>query len=113
MDSCEGSGLSTIESSQDSHPLFLYFFIKQCCHKSYVTFCVSQICALPLLQINRQRLTSEIQRERESRREWKETRPDTRLPQSHAGGQGPYLRSLDYLGRGSEAKNRKDKKKVV
>ena len=28
-DSCEGSGLSTIESSQDSHPLFfIYFFNK-------------------------------------------------------------------------------------
>ena len=24
------------------------------------------------------------------------TRPDTRLPQSRAGGQGPYLRSLDH-----------------
>ena len=36
-DSCEGSGLSTIESSQDSHPLFIcIFFMKQCCHKSYV-----------------------------------------------------------------------------
>ena len=32
-----------------------------------------------------------------------ETRPDTRLPKSHAGGQGPYLRSLDHLGRSSEA----------
>ena len=39
------------------------------------------------------------------------TRPDTRLPQSRAGGQGPYLRSLDHLGRSSEAKNRKKKKK--
>ena len=27
------------------------------------------------------------------------TRPDTRLPKSRAGGQGPYLGSLDHLGR--------------
>ena len=40
------------------------------------------------------------------------TRPDTRLLQSRAGGQGPYLRSLDHLGRSSEAKNRKNPKKV-
>ena len=32
----------------------------------------------------------------------KETRPDTRLPMSRAGGQGPYLRSLDDVGRSSE-----------
>ena len=37
----------------------------------------------------------------------KETRPDTRLPQSRAGGQGLYLRSLNHLGRSSEAKDRK------
>ena len=35
---------------------------------------------------------------------WK-TRPDTRLPQSHAGGQGPYLRSVGRLGRSGKAKN--------
>ena len=40
------------------------------------------------------------------------TRPDTRLPQSRVGGRGPYLRSLDHLGRSSEAKNRKNPKKV-
>ena len=40
------------------------------------------------------------------------TRPDTRLPQSRAGGQGPYLRALDHLGRSSEAKDRKNPKKV-
>ena len=39
------------------------------------------------------------------------TRPDTRLPQLRAGGQGLYLRSLDYLGRSSEAENRKNPKK--
>ena len=39
-------------------------------------------------------------------------RPDTRLPQTRAGGQGLYLRSLDHLGRRSEAKNRKKTKKV-
>ena len=41
-----------------------------------------------------------------------ETRPDTRLPQSRAGGQGLYLRSLNHLGRSSEAKDRKNPKKV-
>ena len=40
------------------------------------------------------------------------TRPDTRLPQSRAGGQGLYMRSLDHLGRSSEAKDRKKTKKV-
>ena len=40
------------------------------------------------------------------------TRPDTRLPQSRAGGQGPYSRSHDYLGRSREAENRKKTKKV-
>ena len=34
----------------------------------------------------------------------KETRPDTRLPKSCAGGQGPYLRLLNQLGRSSEVK---------
>ena len=32
----------------------------------------------------------------------RKTRPDTRLPKSRAGGQGPYLRSPDHLGRSSE-----------
>ena len=32
------------------------------------------------------------------------TRPDTRLPKSRAGGQGPYLRSPDHLGRSSEVR---------
>ena len=40
------------------------------------------------------------------------TRPDTRLPQSHAGGQGLYLRSLNHLGRSIEAKDHKKTKKV-
>ena len=40
------------------------------------------------------------------------TRPDARLPQSRAGGQGPYLRSLDHLGRSSEAKNHRNPQKV-
>ena len=40
------------------------------------------------------------------------TRLDTRLPQSRAGGQGQYLRSLEHLGRSSEAKDRKNIKKV-
>ena len=29
----------------------------------------------------------------------RETRPDTRLTQSRVGGQGPYFRSPDHLGR--------------
>ena len=41
----------------------------------------------------------------------RKTRSDTRLPQSRAGGQGPYLRSLHHLGRSSEAKDRKNPKK--
>ena len=40
------------------------------------------------------------------------TRPDTRLPKSRAGGQGPYLRPLHHLGRSSKAKDRKNPKKV-
>ena len=40
------------------------------------------------------------------------TRPDTRLPQSRAGGQGLYLRSLNHLGRSGEAKDCKNQKKV-
>ena len=39
--------------------------------------------------------------------------PDTRLPQSCAGGQGPYLRSVDYLGRSSEAKDRNNPEQVM
>ena len=42
----------------------------------------------------------------------KVTRPDTRLPQLRVGGQGPYLRSLDHLGRSREAKDHKNPKKV-
>ena len=38
------------------------------------------------------------------------TRPDTRLSKSGAGGQGPYLRSLDRSGRSSEVKEIKSKK---
>ena len=41
------------------------------------------------------------------------TRPDTRLAQSRVGEQGPYLMSLHHLGRSSEAKDRKNPKKVV
>ena len=37
---------------------------------------------------------------------WNETRPDTQ------GGQELYLRSLDHLGRSSEAKDRENPKKV-
>ena len=40
------------------------------------------------------------------------TRPDTRLPQSRAGWQGPYLRSVGHLGRSSEAKDRKTKSRM-
>ena len=34
----------------------------------------------------------------ESMNKWKKTRPVTRLPQSRAGGQEPYLRSVDHFG---------------
>ena len=37
------------------------------------------------------------------------TRLDTRLPHSRAGRQGPYSTSLDHLGRGSGAKDRKNR----
>ena len=40
------------------------------------------------------------------------TRPDTQLPQSCVGGQGPYLRSLNHLGRSSEVNDCKKTKKV-
>ena len=35
-----------------------------------------------------------------------ETRLDTWLPKSRAGGQGSYLRSLDHLGRSSGVKKK-------
>ena len=38
--------------------------------------------------------------------------PDTRLPRSRAGGQGPYLRSVEHLGRSGIAKNPINAKKV-
>ena len=38
--------------------------------------------------------------------------PDTRLPQSRAGGQGPYLRSAEHLGRSSKAEKLKNAKEV-
>merc|ERR1711911_426049 len=40
------------------------------------------------------------------------TRPDTRLPQSRAGGQGPLLRSVEHLGRSNEAKTPINAEKV-
>ena len=40
------------------------------------------------------------------------TRPDTQLPQSRAGGRGPYLRSVEHLGRSSKAKNLINTEKV-
>ena len=40
------------------------------------------------------------------------TRLDIRLPQSCAGGQGPYLRSVEHLGRSGIAKNPINTKKV-
>ena len=42
----------------------------------------------------------------------KKTRLDTRLPKSRVGGQGPFFRSLHHLGRSSDAKDRKNPKKV-
>ena len=40
------------------------------------------------------------------------TKPDTRLPQSRAGGQGPYLRSVEHLGRSDIAKKPINAEKV-
>ena len=40
------------------------------------------------------------------------TRPDTQLPQSRAGGQGPYLRTVEHFGRSGIAKNPMNAKKV-
>ena len=40
------------------------------------------------------------------------TRPDTRLPQSRAGGQGPYMRSHHHLSTSCEVKYRKTPNKV-
>ena len=42
----------------------------------------------------------------------RKTRPDTRLPQSRAGGQGPYLGSVEQLGRSGTAKNPINAEKV-
>ena len=39
-----------------------------------------------------------------SEQDLEKTRPDTRLSKSRAGGQGPYLRLPDILGRSSEVK---------
>ena len=38
--------------------------------------------------------------------------PDTRLPKLRADGQGPYLRSLDHLGRSSEVREIKSLKVI-
>ena len=40
------------------------------------------------------------------------TRPDTRLTQLCAAGQGPYLRSVEHLGRSGVAKNPINAEKV-
>ena len=50
------------------------------------------------------RATKEKGKKRKKGEKKKKTRPDTRLPKSRAGGQGPYLRSPDHLGRSSEVK---------
>ena len=47
-----------------------------------------------------------------STKESVKTRPDTRLPKSRGGGQGPYLRPLYHLGRSSKAIEPKNQKKV-
>ena len=41
-----------------------------------------------------------------------ETRPDTRLPQSRVGGQGPQFRSVEHLGRSKKAKTPINAEKV-
>ena len=49
------------------------------------------------------KLVTKVETETQNRRvNEKKTRPDTRLPKSRAGGQGPYLRSLDNVGRSSD-----------
>ena len=40
------------------------------------------------------------------------TKPNTQLPQSRVGRQGLYLRSLDHLGRSSDAKDLNYLKKI-
>ena len=49
-----------------------------------------------------QRMDRPTKRGVESRRTQIKTRPDTRLPKLRAGGQGPYLGSLDHLGNSSD-----------
>ena len=59
-------------------------------------------------KIRRSRNREEKEKEKEHKKEKeekKETRPDTGLPQSRAGGQGPYLRSVEHLSRSSKTKN--------
>ena len=41
------------------------------------------------------------------------TRPDTGLPQSRVGGQGPYLRSGEHLGKSGMPKSPIDAEKVI
>ena len=58
-----------------------------------------------------------VQNQAKNRLKWSKstctlTRPDTRLPQLRAGGQGLNMRSLDHLGRSSEAKDRNNPNKV-
>ena len=53
-----------------------------------------------------------METERRGEERTEKSRPDTRLPQSRAGGQELYLRSLHHLGRNSEATDRKKTKKV-
>ena len=43
---------------------------------------------------------------------WKESRSDTRLPQSPVGGQGPFSRSPEHFGKSNEAKDRENIRKV-
>ena len=38
-----------------------------------------------------------------TKKDQEKTRPDTQLPQPYAGGQGLYLRSVEYLARSSKA----------
>ena len=71
----------------------------------------ARIMSCPVLYVSGER-KRDAMTEKWSIRRASRTRPDTRLPQSRAGGQELYLRSLDHLGKSSEAKDRKSPKKI-
>ena len=79
-------------------------------------FCVLVICALTSVKqgaviCNAIRTREESMNDQRCSAVLPTTRLDTRLTQSRAGGQWPYLRSFDHLGRSSEAKIKRKTKK--